>query len=220
MILTLTASACAYDVAPSVLPSELESGADSVLKAAKADEVASEVTTSETNESSDEATVEPLDEDHAFVVDGEDICETFGLYDDEYCDSYCPRIDTFCDPAVYLEKEEEVEEAETLDCSFETISCGEFEVLIDTDSNGCGDTCVEAQVGCASNSDCGEGDYCARPMGDCGASVGTCEPLPACEIDSPNWKPNFVCGCDGSTFGMACDAAYVGINIRHEGWCD
>ena len=217
MILSLTASACAYEEAPSVLPSDFADSPESVRMAGKADEVTSESAVQQAEPAlDDDAALEPLDEDHDMVLEGEDMCATFGLYDDEHCDSYCPRVDPVCDPSVYLEPVE----PEPLDCSLESIVCGDSEVLIDTDSNGCGDTCVEALVGCASNEDCAEGDYCARPMGDCGASVGTCEPRPTCEIDKDTWKPSFVCGCDGSTFGMACDAAYVGINVKHEGWCD
>ena len=37
---------------------------------------------------------------------------------------------------------------------------------IDTDQNGCPDTCVEAGVGCATNGDCEEGEYCHRPDGE------------------------------------------------------
>ena len=44
-----------------------------------------------------------LDEEHAWVVDGEDICETFGLYDDENCDAYCPLVDPACPASAYEE---------------------------------------------------------------------------------------------------------------------
>ncbi|MEC8023893.1 MAG: hypothetical protein VX223_08145 [Myxococcota bacterium] len=159
------------------------------------------------------------DDASVWIVDGEDICETMGLYEDDYCDHYCPRIDAACDPSVYLDEDID-EELEALDCSLETLECAEGEVLIDSDDNGCGDTCVEALVGCASNNDCADGNYCARPMGDCSASVGTCEPLPECELDTATYKPQFVCGCDGSTFFLACDAAHEGINIAYEGICE
>ena len=48
-----------------------------------------------------------LDEDHDWVVDGEDICESFGMYEDDMCDAYCPQIDPACPESVYEELEEE-----------------------------------------------------------------------------------------------------------------
>jgi hypothetical protein len=158
-----------------------------------------------------------LDESHPWVVDGEDICESFGLYDDEHCHDFCPLVDPVCPASVY--EEQELEE-EALDCEWEIPFCSTGEGKIDTDQNGCADTCVEAGVECAINDDCFEGDYCSRPMGDCEATVGTCIPTPACEFDPEEWTPELVCGCDGYTHGSPCDAAYVGVNLNYEGMCE
>ena len=153
------------------------------------------------------------DSGHPWIVGDEDVCETFGLYEDEFCDTYCPQVDPACDATEY-------EEEEGPNCFLESITCDEGEVPIDTDDNTCGDTCVQAEVGCATNTDCAEGDYCAQPTGECGASVGTCQPMPTCEIDIDEWKPTLVCGCDGVTYAMPCDAASVGVNVLHDGLCE
>ena len=90
--------------------------------------------------------------DDIWIMDGEDMCDTFGLYEDEECDSFCPA-DPVCDPdwiAPKTEEDEEVEE-EGPDCSLEIPVCEGEDVALDTDLNGCVDTCVEAGVGCATN---------------------------------------------------------------------
>ncbi|MFX1517170.1 MAG: Kazal-type serine protease inhibitor domain-containing protein, partial [Promethearchaeota archaeon] len=68
---------------------------------------------------------------------------------------------------------------------------------------------------CTSNADCGTGEYCAKDPGDCDGT-GTCEPQP--ELCPDVWDP--VCGCDGITYGNACEAAYAGVNIAYEGGCE
>jgi hypothetical protein len=71
--------------------------------------------------------------------------------------------------------------------------------------------------GCIVNEDCGDGEYCAHPEGDCppGAPTGTCTPRPmACD---QIYQP--VCGCDGTTYGNACEAAGAGVNVALQGEC-
>ena len=68
---------------------------------------------------------------------------------------------------------------------------------------------------CRSNANCNDPEYCARPTGRCDA-VGECRPRPqGCpDVFDP------VCGCDGRTYGNACEAAAVGASIAHPGECE
>jgi hypothetical protein len=67
---------------------------------------------------------------------------------------------------------------------------------------------------CNQNSDCISSDYCAKNEGDC-ESTGSCIPKPGVCLDV--WIP--VCGCDGNTYGNACEAAARGVSVRHAGAC-
>lgn len=65
---------------------------------------------------------------------------------------------------------------------------------------------------------CARGEYCSYPpVALCGAAdqTGVCAPIPsACrEIYQP------VCGCDGITYGNACEAATRGVSVVAEGAC-
>lgn len=68
---------------------------------------------------------------------------------------------------------------------------------------------------CVSNEACGEGDFCRQPEGACGA-LGACEARPVACPDV--WLP--VCGCDGETYGNACEAAAAGASVARRGECE
>ncbi len=65
---------------------------------------------------------------------------------------------------------------------------------------------------------CEADEFCNFTNGSCGAAdqTGICEVLPdACpEIFSP------VCGCDGQTYGNACEASAAGVSVASQGECD
>ena len=74
--------------------------------------------------------------------------------------------------------------------------------------DGPGDGCGTAGAQCAA------GEFCERQ--GCDGMEGHCEPKPqACDLQ---FAP--VCGCDGMTYGNACEAAGSGVNVASEGKCD
>lgn len=68
---------------------------------------------------------------------------------------------------------------------------------------------------CSDNRECSAGFYCYKKEGDCDG-VGRCSPKPQACITL--WDP--VCGCDGGTYGNACDAAAAGTSVAHRGPCE
>lgn len=70
-------------------------------------------------------------------------------------------------------------------------------------------------VECSENGECDRSQYCARPEGQCDER-GVCTVRP--QVCPLAFIP--VCGCDGRTYDNACDAAYHGVSIAHDGRCE
>lgn len=94
-----------------------------------------------------------------------------------------------------------------------------------TDSTGA-DASAMSTGGVATGEVCGgiagiqcstETDYCASPVGQCGTAdvAGVCTARP--EFCTEQYDP--VCGCDGETYGNACQAATAGVNVQSAGEC-
>jgi hypothetical protein len=65
---------------------------------------------------------------------------------------------------------------------------------------------------------CGAGEACMYPDGQCRSpdAAGTCQPVgnAACPA---NYLP--VCGCNGTTYGNACEARVRGVSVLYQGAC-
>jgi hypothetical protein len=73
---------------------------------------------------------------------------------------------------------------------------------------------LPAGIACTDNSQCAAEELCATAPGMCGA-FGECTERPQ---DCPPVSDP-VCGCDGTTYGNACEAAVAGVSVEFDGTC-
>ncbi|HEY6000735.1 MAG TPA: hypothetical protein VI078_15725 [bacterium] len=72
-----------------------------------------------------------------------------------------------------------------------------------------------APTPCQTNRDCVTYvEFCQKPVGSCGAAGFCVEHGDAC----PTYGTP-VCGCDGLTYGSACEAGLAGVSVAYEGGC-
>ena len=67
---------------------------------------------------------------------------------------------------------------------------------------------------CTNNGECDRSQYCAGRIGMC-RGAGQCVVRP--QVCPLVFDP--VCGCDGQTYGNACEAHAAGVSIQHPGEC-
>lgn len=87
-------------------------------------------------------------------------------------------------------------------------ACGNGEVSEEPETaTSCGGTACGADQWC----DVAADGACSAPEG----GAASCQPRPeACTLQ---YQP--VCGCDGKTYGNACQAHAEGVTVLHEGEC-
>ncbi len=157
-------------------------------------------------------------------VDGDDLVifsENFGktnnsCSDNDYCslDYYCQKAAGDCDGIGQ--------------CQLRPTVCPVFwDPVCGCDGTTYSNACFAAMAGvnvdysgecstityCYGNDMCAPDEYCH--FNSCDAETGICLPRP--DICPELWDP--VCGCDGQTYGNACEAARAGISLLHEGEC-
>jgi hypothetical protein len=106
-----------------------------------------------------------------------------------------------------------VQKAHDGPCECKAPECRDGTRPIDTDGDGCPDTCLDGR--CRSNADCREGSFCAGRPGHC-EEDGVCVKKP--EV-CPRSLTEPVCGCDGLTYPSACAAAVAGVRVASLGAC-
>ncbi len=75
-------------------------------------------------------------------------------------------------------------------------------------------------VGCFSNEECGQGEFCDLPAGDCGESqMGSCQPMDDAACAMCGEYLGTVCGCDGLTYASDCTRRAAGVSKFSTGSC-
>jgi hypothetical protein len=77
-----------------------------------------------------------------------------------------------------------------------------------------GESCQSGACTCQSNDECGTGQYCQHPAGQCD-QAGVCAAIPVglCAVGPE------LCGCDGVTYPGPCFAAKYSASIAYAGAC-